>query len=297
MQIFAGSSNRELAKRVAELLGIPLGKAEIGAFANGETRIRVAEKKVDERVVVVQSLSSPTNEHLVEFCILCDALKRAGAREIVAVIPWMGYGKQDKIFRTGEPLSAKVVAEIIQTARLAKIITYDLHNSSTLGYFDTPIVELSAKPLLLSHFTGFDGIVVAPDEGSIKASREFAEKLGVEVVYLEKQRDRESGEVMIKGMNGGVEGKEVLIVDDNIFTGETLIKAAEYLKKKGAKSVRVGATHYLNIPGVAEKLERSEIESIVVTDTIQQISDSANQRVSNKMKIVSVAEQIVDELR
>lgn len=289
MQIFAGSSNQELAQRIAELLGITLGGVEIGAFANGETRIRVTEPMVEERVVVVQSLSTPTNEHLVEFCILCDALRRAGAREIVAVIPWMGYGKQDKIFRAGEPLSAKVVAEIIQTAKPARIITLDLHNSSTLGYFDVPIVELSARPLLRKYFAGFAGVVVAPDEGSIKASREFAEQLGVTVVYLEKTRDRESGEVVIKGMNGVVQDQEVLIVDDNIFTGETLIKAAQYVKQQGARSVRVGATHYLNIPGVEEKLRKSEIEEVVVTDTVAGTSDN--------LKRLGVAELIVDELR
>ncbi len=292
MQIFAGSSNRELAGKIAELMGGALGEMEISQFANGESRVWVKEKKVEKRVVVVQSLSSPTNEYLVEFCLICDALYRLGASEIVAVIPWMGYSKQDKIFRSGESLSAKVVAQILQVARIAKIITLDLHNRATLGFFDIPVVELSAKQLFLSYFAGFDGVVVAPDEGSIKASREFAEKLGREIAYIEKTRDRASGKVEIKGMNGDVRGRDVLIVDDNIFTGETLIKAAEYLKKKGARSIRVGATHYLNIPGVAEKLEQSEIGEIVVSDTV-----ASDTRKVGKFKKLSVAELIVDELR
>jgi len=293
MQIFAGNSNRELAKEIAELLGVKLGAIELSQFANGETRIRVIEEKIEKKVIVVQSLSIPTNEYLVEFCLICDALRRSGAREITAVIPWMGYGKQDKVFRPGEPLSAKVVAQIIQSANPTSIITVDLHNRATLGFFDIPIVELTAKPLLLNYFEKFEGIVVAPDEGSIKGSREFAEKLGLEVVYLEKIRDRDSGAVVIKGMNGSVTGREVLIVDDNIFTGETLIKSAEYLKKQGAKTIRVGATHYLNIPGVAEKLKKSEINEIVVSDTVK--CDTINK--SDKLKVLSVGGIIVDELR
>lgn len=300
MQIFSGSSNPDLAKKIAKLLGIKLGEIAISQFANGETRVWVKEKKIEKEVVVVQSLSTPTNDHLVEFCLICDALRRGGATEITAVIPWMGYSKQDKVFRAGEPLSAKVIAQIIQVAHIAKIITIDLHNRATLGFFDVPITELSAKSLLIEYFknkVGESSLVAAPDAGSVKASTAFATAIGVPIVYMDKKRDLVSGKVSVVGMSRPVDGADVIIVDDNVFTGSTLLETAKELKKHGAKTVRVGLTHHLYVPGVQEKIENSQIDEIVVSDTVQQISKSANQRVgNNKLRILSVAKLIVDEL-
>ena len=299
MQIFSGSSNSGLAKQVAELMGSKMGEVEISQFANGEIRVWVKEKKLAKQVVVVQSLSSPTNEHVIEFCLLCDALHREGAREITAVIPWMGYSKQDKEFRPGEPLSAKVMAQVLQTAKLEKIITFDLHNRATLGFFEVPIVELSAKPLLIDYFrkkVGEQTVVVAPDAGSAKASTSFAQSLGLSVVYVDKRRDLESGKVTIMGMSQSVAGREVILVDDNVFTGATLLSTAKELKKAGAKSIRVGLTHHLYVPGVQEKLEQSEINEIVVTDTIQGNRKQELGIRKEKLKVLSVAPLIVDEL-
>ncbi|KKU14252.1 MAG: Ribose-phosphate pyrophosphokinase [Microgenomates group bacterium GW2011_GWC2_45_8] len=283
MQIFSGSSNPELASKLGKV-----GKIEISKFANGETRVWVKEREIEKQVVVVQSLSSPTNEHLIEFCLICDALHRGGATEIIAVIPWMGYSKQDKVFRAGESLSCKVVAQILQIAKPVKIITLDLHNKVTLGFFDCPIVELSAKPLLREYFAEFAGLVVAPDSGAVKASTAFAEELGVGVVYLDKKRDLESGEVVVMGMSGSVRGKDILIIDDNVFTGATLLETAKELKK-----------HHLYVRGVQEKIEASAIDEIVVTDTVGNKSQISNSQIfkSNKLKILSVAQLIVDELR
>jgi len=303
MQIFSGSSNRELASKLGKV-----GEIEISKFPNGETRIWVKEKKIEKQVVVVQSLSTPTNEHLMEFCLICDALHRGGATDITAVIPWMGYSKQDKVFRSGEPLSVKVVAQILQTAKVSKIITFDLHNRATLGFFDTPIVELSAKPILLEYFrklinkshgrtrgsvpTGENNyIVVAPDSGAVKASTEFAMELGVDVVYMDKKRDLASGEVSVMGMSSSVKGVEIIIVDDNVFTGSTLLETAKELKKAGAKTIRVGLTHHLYVDGVQEKLEASEIDEMVVTDTVAKDTEGS------KLKILSVAQLIVDEIK
>lgn len=305
MQLFGGSSNQDLARKIAKLMGTQLGEVELTTFANEETRVWVKEKKVEKSVVVVQSLSTPTNEHLVEFCLLCDALHRKGAREITAIIPWMGYGKQDKVFREGEPLSAKVVATILQTAKLEKIITFDLHNRATLGFFDTQIVELSAKPLLLEYFRKSitnNWLVVAPDAGAVKASSSIAQELGLDIVYMDKKRDLVSGNVAVVGMSGSVEGKTVLMIDDNVFTGSTLIESAKVLKEEGAKSVRVGLTHHLYVPGVQEKLEESEIDEVIVSDTVAQIQNSKSQITSKskirnkKLKVLSVAQLVVDEL-
>ena len=307
MQVFSGSSNPELAEKIVELMGGELGNIEISKFANGETRIWVKEPKVEKRVVVVQSLSTPTNEHLVEFTLICDALRRAGATEIIAVIPWMGYSKQDKVFRPGEPLSAKVVAQILQVARPAKIVTIDLHNKATLGFFDCPITELSAKNLLVEYCrtlitrattrvapTGTNNyVVVAPDAGAVKASTEFASELSVPVVYVDKKRDLETGKVTIVGMSRPVSGAEVIIFDDNVFTGSTLLETAKELKRAGAKSIRVGLTHHLYVPGVQEKIEKSEIDEMVVTDSVECKVKSVK---SKKLKILSIARLIVDEI-
>lgn len=294
MQIFSGSSNIELASKIAKILGTELGETQISKFANGETRVWIKEKKIEKQVVLVQSLSTPTNEHLVEFNLICDALHRGGASEIIAVIPWMGYSKQDKVFRNGEPLSAKVVAQIIQVAHPSKIITIDLHNRATLGFFDCSIVELSAKPLLREYFKSRISehtVVVAPDSGAVKASTEMAAHLQVPVVYVDKKRDLESGEVEVVGMSRNVKGAEVIIFDDNVFTGSTLLVIAKELKKAGAKSIVVGLTHHLHVKGVQEKLEKSEIDEIVVTDSVADMGEY------KKLKIVSVAQMIVDELQ
>lgn len=292
MQVFSGSSNLPLAKRIADSLMVPLGNIEISQFANGETRVWVSEKKVDKHVVVVQSLSTPTNDHLIEFCLICDALHRAGASEITAVIPWMGYSKQDKVFRPGEPLSAKVVAQIIHTAHPSRVITIDLHNRATLGFFDIPIVELSAKPLFLEHFAPLVGegtIVVAPDAGSVKAGTSFAGQLNVPVVYVDKKRDLTSGRVEVAGMSRSVHDAHVIIVDDNVFTGSTLLETVKELKAGGVRRIDVAVTHHLNVAGVQEQIETSDIDTIVVTDTITPPS-------GEKLKILSVASLVADNL-
>lgn len=310
MQIFSGSSNRELAEKIAKLMGAKIGEMEISQFSNGETRVWVKDK-IEKQVVVVQSLSTPTNEHLMEFCLICDALHRGGATEIIAVIPWMGYSKQDKVFRPGEPLSAKVVAQIIQVAHVSRIITVDLHNRATLGFFDTPITELSAKPLLVAYFQKLingrtrgsastagthNFVVAAPDAGAVKASTAFATEIGAPVVYMDKKRDLVTGEVQVIGMSRSVQGLDVIVVDDNVFTGSTLLETARELKKNGAKSVRVGLTHHLYVSGVQEKIENSEIDEIVVSDTIESSEKSIKSIKYKKLKILSIAEMIVDEL-
>lgn len=304
MQIFSGSSNRELAEKIAKVMGVKLGEMEISSFANGETRVWVSEKKVEREVVVVQSLSTPTNDHLVEFNLICDALSRGGAREIIAVIPWMGYSKQDKVFRHGEPLSAKVVAQIIQVSHVSKIITFDLHNRATLGFFDVPIVELSAKSLLIDYFRQEvekikdkeEVMVVAPDAGAVKNSTAFAVELGLTVVYMDKKRDLESGKVKVVGMSRPVEGATVIVVDDNVFTGSTLIETAKELKKSGAKRIMVGVTHHLYVPGVQEKIAESGIDLMVVSDTVSQGLSSEKSIKFGKLKVLSVAGLVVDEL-
>lgn len=293
MQIFSGSANQLLATKVAEVMALPLGQVEISRFANDEVRLQVVENKIDREVVVIQSLSQPTDHHLIEFCLLCDALKRTGAKEITAVIPWLGYSKQDKVFREGEPLSAKVIARLIQTVPLEKIITFDLHNQAILGFFDVPVVNITAKPLFLDYFRSQIGdktVVVAPDAGAVKTSTAFALAINVPVAYIDKARDLETGKVTIKEINRDVQGASVIIVDDMIATGETMIEVAEFLQERHVDSIRVVATHHLYINGAQQKLDQSPITEVVVTDTI------TNQSQSEKLKVFSVASLIAKAL-
>ncbi|MEA3355130.1 MAG: ribose-phosphate pyrophosphokinase [Patescibacteria group bacterium] len=293
MKIFAGSSNLGLAKKIAKKAGLNFGKIEVSRFKNDESRILVKEDRLGKEAVVVQSLSQPTDHNLIEFNLICDALKRMGVKEITAVIPWLGYSKQDKVFRQGEPLSVKVIAKMLQVISLEKIITFDLHNLAILGFFEIPVINLSARLLLEDYFLkkiNKNTIVVAPDAGAIKLSTAFAHKLGIGVVYIDKKRDLKTGKVKIFGISGGVKGKEVIIIDDMIATGGTLIKTANFLRKKGVQSIKVGVTHHLYVNGTQEKLEKSAIDEIVVTDTIKPKIKS------KKLKVLSVAEIITKEI-
>lgn len=300
MKLFGGASNQELVKKIAEL-GVDIGEVNISKFANDEKRVSVG--KGSGAVAVLQSFSTPVDEQIIEFCLLSDALTRAGYSELVGVVPWLGYSKQDKVFLPGEALSAKVIAQIIQTTKIKKLITFDLHNRAITGFFDIPVVELSAKPLFRDYFItkikrqgASSYVVVAPDEGAVKASAAIARELGVGIAYMDKRRDLTTGEVSVVGMSGEVSGKNVIIVDDMIVTGSTMMESAAYLKKMGAVSVAVAATHHLYLAGVQEKLEASEIDEVIVSDTVQMISDSAGQKVSNKLRVLSVAKLIVEEL-
>ncbi|OGV95589.1 hypothetical protein A2W24_06855 [Microgenomates group bacterium RBG_16_45_19] len=292
MQVYSGSANVPLAQNLARRLIVPMGVVERSRFANDEARVWVKEPKVDREVIVVQSLSQPTDHHLIEFCLICDALRRRGAKEITAVIPWLGYSKQDKVFRAGEPLSVKVIASMIETVKLERIITIDLHNLAILGFFETPVDNLSAKPLFIDYFNGVSQttMVVAPDAGAVKASTQFAQQMEVPVAYIDKKRDLVSGQVSIVGLSRPVKGFDLIIVDDLIVTGGTLLEVADYLMAKGAKSVRVGATHHTYVKGVQGKLDRSMIDQMVVTNTIQA------QTKSKKLKVLDVSGLIAESL-
>lgn len=299
MQIFSGSSNHRLAQDIARLGGLQVKHVERGQYPNGEIKIQV--EAGSGRAVVVQSLSTPVETHLIEFCLICDALDRAGYTDLVGVIPWLGYSKQDKVFLPGEPLSVQVVAQIIQTTKIKKLITFDLHKPEIARFFEIPVVELSAKPLFLNYFKPtitHKTVVVAPDAGAAEANTAWAQALGVRAVYMDKRRDLSSGKVEIVGMRGEVRGARVIVLDDMIETGNTIMTVAKYLKGQGAVSVSVAGTHYLDLEGVQDKIIESGVDEIVVTDTV---SGNRNQEIGireyKNLKVLSVARLVVDELR
>ncbi len=300
MQVFSGSTNLLLSQKLANVLKIKLGKVEITQFPNQEIRVWVNEPKIDKQVIIVQSLAGDPNKATIEFCLLVDALKRKGAVEIIAVIPWLGYCIQDKIFRTGEPLSAKIIADLLQSVHPAQFITLDLHNDTIQGFFNTPIAHLSAVPLFIDYFNKSKKIdvVVAPDIGALKETSQIANHLDIPMVVINKERDLKTGQVKIKGIDGEVKGKKALIMDDFISTGSTLIQTAEYLKKMKVKHITVAVTHHLFVKGVQRKLVSSDIDELFITDTIMPpVDEEFKSTNSLKVKVFSVAPLIAKSLK
>lgn len=294
MLVFSGSSNKALAQKLAKELSTRVGKVELSRFSNDEARVFIDETSPGKRAVLVQSLSAPTDEHLVEFCLMADALQRLGIKRIFAVVPWLGYSKQDKVFRAGEPLSVKVIAKMMQVAPLDKVITFDLHNLAIPGFFEIPVVNLSGREVFRDYCQKLvtdKTVIAAVDAGSVKSSDRFSEDLGgVPVVYMNKFRDLVTGKVVYKSISESVEGKMVLIKDDLISTGSTLVEAAKFLKANGAEKIEVCATHHLYVPGAQEKLDSSGLNQIIVTDTVEPKSKS------KKLKVISVAKMIAAEI-
>jgi ribose-phosphate pyrophosphokinase len=297
MKIFSGSSNQSLSDKIAKALKIKPGKIELSKFPNGECRVWVRDEVVGETCVVVQSFSQPANDFIIEFLLITDALYRAGAVKIVAVIPWMGYSPQDKVFRPGEPLSAKVVGSIISHAKVSRILTFDIHNDSIPGFFSKPLVQLSGDQLFCGAIKKIvdhkKAVVVSPDFGAIKRSRHFADKLDLDHVIIDKRRDRATGQITIDGISGSVKGFTCLIFDDFISTGQTAIMTAAKLKEWGAVKVVFSATHYFDIAGVSDKLQDSQLDTILISDTIA-IRDRLKYP---KIKVLSTANIIANNLK
>lgn len=293
MTLFSGSSNPTLAKALVEATGLSWGEAELSNFPNEELKISVG--KSSSTAYLLQSFSSPVNSHIIEYCLMADAIKRQGARELVSIIPWYGYSKQDKVFQKGQPLSAKVIAKLIQTTGTEHVITVNLHNPSITGYFDIPVTNINAFPLFIKHLNGQkknDTVVVSPDAGALKDTTTIAHQLNLPLVSLNKKRDAQTGQVSILGSSDSVKDKHILLFDDMVATGSTLLKTSQYLKEQAANSITVCATHHLYINGVQEKLDNSPITTLFVTDTIQK----PNHINSKKLQTISISPLLKDSL-
>lgn len=269
--LFSGNSNPSLSQKISKDLNIPLGKVEIVRFADSECRVRIEENVEGKDVFIIQSLSNPVDEHLMELLLMCDAAKRMEARKVIAVIPYHGYARQDRVHREGECLSSHLVAKMIESAGFDKLITVELHNDTILGYFKIPVVHLSGLFLFQKEIEKIkeDLVIVTPDAGGLKRSQRFAEGLDIPLALIEKKRDLENlHKILFMRVVGEVKDKTVIIVEDVIVTGGTVINAAYLLKEKGAKKVIVGATHADFVGGSYKILSDSPIDKIWVTDTI-----------------------------
>jgi len=281
--IFSGTSHKILAEELSQVTGRDLGEIRIESFPDGEIGVQIHNNVRGKDVFVVQSISKQPNDYLMELLIIVDALKRASAKSIVAVIPYFGYARQDRKDQGRVPITAKLVANLLETAGVTRVLSMDLHTPQIQGFFDIPVDDLSGRPLLIKAIKNLDLrdlVVVSPDLGSNKMARKYAEELGVEIAIVDKRRIS-ADKVEHGALIGDVKEKNVIIVDDICSTGGTLKVAAEICIKYGAKKVFAAVTHNF---ADASVLENSYIEKMFTTNSIPQ-----RQRESNKIKVVSVA--------
>jgi ribose-phosphate pyrophosphokinase len=270
LQIFTGNAHRDLATEICRELEAPLGRAIVGQWKNGETRVKLEENVRGSDVFVLQSLSNPSDHHLMELLLMIDAARRASAARITAVIPYYAYAKQEKKTSGREPISAKLVANLIVTAGADRVLTLDLHAPAIEGFFDIPVDHLRAAALLAQRVRreGFENIVaVSPDAGGVARADEFRTRVGAPLAIISKRHPHPDATEVLE-MVGDVEGRLAVIVDDMISTGGTLIAAAQMLKERGATDIYAAATHGIFADGALEQLSSSPISRIFVTDSI-----------------------------
>ena len=274
LKIFSLSSNRPLAEKIAEAVGLELGKISISRFSDGEVKVNVEESIRGAHVYIVQSTSDPVNDNLMELLIMIDALRRASAKTINVVMPYYGYARQERKAQSREPITAKLVANMITIAGADRVLTLDLHAPQIQGFFDIPVDHLIGVPLLADYFLdkglfGEDVVVVSPDHGGVVRARKLADFLKSPIAIIDKRRPRPNvSEVM--NIIGDVAGKKCIIIDDMIDTAGTITLAAAALLDKGADSVYACCTHAVISGPAVERLDESDIKEFIVTDSIQQ---------------------------
>ncbi|MDX9917214.1 MAG: ribose-phosphate pyrophosphokinase [Gudongella sp.] len=295
IKVFTGNANRDLVRKICHELGTELGDCDVTQFSDGEINVNIRETVRGCDVFIIQPTNSPVNDNLMELLILIDAVKRASAGRINAVIPYYGYARQDRKTKAREPITAKLVANLLTTAGADRVVSMDLHAGQIQGYFDIPVDHLSAVPILANHFKSFvdeDTVIVSPDLGGVTRARTFANILDLPIAIIEKRRPKANvSEVM--NVIGEIEGKNVILVDDIIDTAGTIVKAASVLKSFGAKKVYGCATHGVLSGPALDRIFNSELEKFVITDTIP-LEESAR---IDKIEVVSVAPLFAEAVR
>ncbi|WP_027388926.1 ribose-phosphate diphosphokinase [Chrysiogenes arsenatis] len=289
--VISGNASRELAGMICTELGMPLGDAFVGRFSDGETRVKINENVRGRDVFVVQSTCSPVNEHLMELLIMCDALKRASANSITAVIPYFGYARQDRKAEPRVPITAKMVADLLQTVGVTRLLTMDLHAGQIQGYFNIPVDNLYAMPILVDHIRKkqLDNlVVVSPDAGGMERARAFAKALDAGLAMIDKRRTAPNvAEVM--NVIGDVEGKNLAIVDDIIDTAGTICHAVHALKERGANDIYGVCTHPVFSGPAIERINQTPFKEVLTTDTISLKGGNGG---CDKVRVVTVAKLI-----
>jgi ribose-phosphate pyrophosphokinase len=288
MAIFAGTSNSKLANAICSYLGMPLGGAKVATFSDGEIQIEINENVRLKDVFIIQSTCQPVNENLVQLLLMIDAFKRSSSRRITAVIPYYGYARQDKKVAPRVPISAKLVADLLTAAGANRIITMDLHAGQIQGFFNIPVDNLFAAPVLIDYIkNNFEGdlVIVSPDAGGAERARAFAKRLGAGLGIVDKRRDKPN-QAKAMSVIGDVSGKKAIIVDDMVDTAGTLAEAASAIMRKGAKEVHACCAHPVLSGPAVQRIIDSELTSLAVTDTIP-LSEKAV--ASGKIKQLSIS--------
>lgn len=297
LKIFAGNSNIPLAREITQYLNVPLGKAMVETFSDGETKVEIKENVRGGDVFVIQSTCAPGNDNLMELLFLLDAFKRASAKRITAVIPYYGYARQDRKVVPRVPISAKLVADLITTSGASRILTLDLHSGQIQGFFNIPVDNLYATPVLLDYLkrqlSRHEVTIVSPDAGGVERARDFATRLNTSLAIIDKRR---AGPNVVAEMNiiGEVKGQVAVLLDDIVDTAGTLTMAAEALRKAGAKKIFGSCTHPVLSGPAVRKIEESPIEELIVTNSIPLKHEA---EACKKIKVLSVAHLIGEAIR
>lgn len=297
MKLLTGTAHASLAAEVAKCLGMEVGDATVSTFSDGEILVRLNENVRGSDVFVVQPTSAPVNHHLMELLLIVDALKRASAGRITAVIPYYGYARQDRKVQPRVPISAKMVADLIATVGTNRVLTVDLHAGQIQGFFNIPVDNLYATPVLLDyvrqHFDRDRLVVVSPDAGGVERARAFAKRLNCSIAIVDKRREK-ANECEVMNVIGDVEGAEALILDDMVDTAGTITQAAAALKEKGARKVAAACTHAVLSGAAVDRINASVIEEMIVANTIPLDS---KQEACPKLRVLSIASLLAEAIK
>jgi ribose-phosphate pyrophosphokinase len=291
--LFSGTANEELSKDVSKYLDQPLSQAKVTRFSDGEINIKIKESVRGKDVFIIQSTSAPANANLMELLIMVDALKRSSARSITAVVPYYGYARQDRKAEPRVPISAKLVANLMETAGITRVVTVDLHASQIQGFFDIPVDNLYGAVLFNDYVKSKrleNPVVASPDIGGVARARYFAKTMGLDMVIVDKRREK-ANESEVMNIIGNVVGKDVIMIDDMVDTAGTMVKAASALKAKGANSVMACCTHPVLSGPAYDRIESGELDELVITNTIP------TTRTSKKIKVLSTAKMLGEVIR
>jgi ribose-phosphate pyrophosphokinase len=290
-RIFTGNSNPDLAKKICQYLSVPLGDAKVKTFSDGEIQIEVRENVRAKDIFVIQSTCCPVNDSLVELLLMIDGFKRSSAQRITAVIPYYGYARQDKKVAPRVPISAKLVANLLTVAGANRVITMDLHAGQIQGFFDIPVDNLFAAPVILDYIkTKFNNnlVIVSPDAGGVERARAFAKRLGADLAIIDKRRDAPN-QAKAMAVIGDVEDKVAIILDDMVDTAGTLTEAAEALSNQGAKEVHACCSHPVLSGPAIDRIKNSVLQTVVVADTIPLTSEALD---CDKFKVLTISKLI-----
>lgn len=296
IKVFTGNATPDLATKICDSLAIPLGKANVTTFSDGETRVEINENVRGMDIFIIQSTCTPVNVTLMELLIMIDALKRASAGRITAVMPYYGYARQDRKVAPRAPISAKLVADLITAAGASRVLSLDLHAGQIQGFFNIPVDNLFATPVLLSYLKEHyqdNLVVVSPDAGGVERVRAFARRLDANIAIIDKRREGPN-EAQVMNIVGSVEGKNVVILDDMIDTAGTVVQATKALRNAGANEVSVCCTHPVLSGPAMDRIENSEIREVIVTDTIP-LQERA--KACNRISVLSVAGLLSEAVR